>query len=63
MNTLETYNKLTTRFGKANIDSVLCPCWDKELALHNPDGALNYPYRDFIDNLEWFLDILTEKKQ
>lgn len=61
VNLCEIYKTLIAQYGQAGIDSILCPCWDKDLTLCDPDGVLSYPYRDFIDNLEWFLGLLREK--
>lgn len=72
--TREIYDCLVARFGKTGIDDILYPCWDPDLVnyyvetptLKHQDGAdipakEEYPYQDFVYNLEWFLDILRER--
>lgn len=61
MNFRETYDILIAQYGQVGIDSILCPCWDIFLITYDPDGRPGFPYRDFIDNLEWFLDVLRER--
>ncbi len=68
------YDALVARFGKTSIDGLLCPCWDPDLVHYYVEPPTlkhrhvedlptkkEYPYQDFVFNLEWFLDILRER--
>lgn len=57
----DRYDRLVRFFGQAEIDSVLCPCWNKNQVLHDRRGFSYFPYEDFVDNMNWFEDMLRRK--
>ncbi len=63
MDVRRTYDTLIEHFGKSNIDSILCPCWDKGLEYRDRGGQPidEYPYLNFVDNMEWFLNVLQKR--
>ena len=69
-----TYNALCQRFGRGNIDSLLHPCWNEKVTTHfypsrprtnipnmKAEPIIEYPYRNFVDNMEWFVELVEQR--